>query len=151
MRYAARLLASWRGEASWVLLLVVLGYAGLKVVSPAELGGKLRKTVDERAGHPAEVSHTGHALGYAGILNAYGGAIDPLDVMLAREAVQLPSTGRTPAYLPHRLPEYVRAPRGFTLPIRLQDFRPIAAMAAYRQPPAPPNVTLTASDVLGAS
>ena len=150
MRYAARILAAWRGEASWILLLIVLGYAGLKVASPAELGGKLRKAHDQRAGAPVTPTHTGHALGYAGILNAYGGAVDPLDVLLARESVQLPSSGRSPVYIPHRLPEYVRAPRCFTLPIRLQDFRPIAAMAAYRQPPMPANVTLTASDVLGA-
>lgn len=152
MRYLSRILGAWRGEASWIVLLVVLGYVGLKVASPAELGGKLRKLHDERAGTPAEPTLVGRALGYAPHLAHYGGAtVDPLSVMLERRSVQLPSSGRVPVYEAHRLAEYVRAPQSFTLPIRGQDFRPLAAQAPYRQPPPPGNVTLTASDVLATS
>lgn len=131
------------------MALGALGFGWL--LSPSELGARLRRARDMRAGVPATPTQFGHGLGYAGILREYDQVSDPLEVITLRARVSLPAGVGEPRLMARRLPPYLYAPREFTAALdnrSVAQLRALAVMAPVRRPPPHAGVSITAAQAL---
>jgi len=134
---------------------MALGAVGLGwLLSPTELGARLRRAHGERAGTAATLTHFGHGMGYAGTLREFGRAQDPLGVLTQRARVSLPPGVGEPALMARRLPPYLYAPREYTAALgddAAARIRALAVTAPVRRPPAAAGVDITAAQALTGS
>ena len=141
-----------RGYLPWLVMAAAGAYFGSEFLSSpgGAVGERLRAYRERVSGQPMADTPATRALGYAGAVRTYGLEVSSLDSLLERETIQL-GAGGTPRYVHSALPEYLRAPQSYHIPITLQDFRAIAALPAPVIPPAGGDAAITAADVLSAA